>query len=87
MHQVWKWELVVVDRQVIETPDLWEPLIVATQLGAPCIWAKVNPEAPKVKRTIRIHGTGHPIPDVPMRHLGSFLMQEDNLVFHVFEIA
>lgn len=51
----------------------------------PCIWALVNPEAPKEIRKFRLFGTGHPFPDEPLSHVGTFKMAHDKLVFHLFE--
>lgn len=83
--QIWKWRLKVVGDQEIETPDGWEPLCVDAQNGVPCIWAKVFPSAPQVKRKIYVVGTGHPMLNFPLRYLGSFQLQGGAFVGHIFE--
>ncbi len=51
--------------------------------GNPAIWVQLNPIAGRVKRTFRVHGTGHPI-DSNCEFLGTVIMA-GSLVWHVFE--
>ena len=60
-------------------------LWVDMQQGQPCIWARVNPDAPKERKRIRIFGTGHPIPDDLGDYVGTFMMKDGALVFHLYE--
>lgn len=46
------------------------------------IWTEEGDPAPK--RTVRVYGTGHPIPDTS-RHLGSVVIEP--YVWHVYEEA
>lgn len=52
----------------------------------PCIWARVNSEAPKEIRKFRFAGTGHPLEENVGRHIGSCQMFEGKLVWHLFEM-
>jgi hypothetical protein len=80
---VHKFELAITDRQIINlTPDA-ELLHVAVQRGKLCLWARVSPSLASVKREIIIHGTGHAVGRYP--HVGSVLMADGELVWHVFD--
>jgi hypothetical protein len=74
MNTIWKYELELVDVQIIEMPAGAHLLHVARQESAardfgivlsqhtPTLWAMVDDEAPKVRRLIGIVGTGNPAP-------------------------
>jgi hypothetical protein len=99
MKTIWKFEFEVDDNIEIEMPEYAAILYVDIQLQrqsgymdggppvkeVPCIWACVDTERPMVKRRFRLAGTGHPLPDGSLEHLGSFKMSQDRLVFHLFE--
>jgi len=81
---VWKFPLRVSDVQPVTMPAGARILHVAEQFGDLCLWALVDPDAPKETRVIAICGTGHPAPD-DGRHIGSVMLHGSALVFHVFE--
>lgn len=85
MDSIWKFQLEVTDEQLIEMPVDAEILDVQTQNGIPCLWARVDPTAEKIKRSIITHGTGHVVPETTGIYLGSYQMEEGMLVCHVFE--
>ncbi len=100
MKTVWKFPFEVDDTIEIEMPRGARILHINVQTQrlpefagggvlreAPCMWALVDPDEPKVKRSFILAGTGHTLPDFPMKHLGTFKMAQDRLVFHVFEKA
>ena len=63
------------------------PLHVGVQRAGPCIWVRLNAEARCERRRFRMIGTGWPDavqPDWP--YVGTFMMHEGALVFHVFEV-
>lgn len=63
-------------------------LNIDVQNGTPCLWCLVDKDAPEWEVTLRIVGTGHPCDDVSKTDfLGSFMMFEGSLVFHVFCIG
>lgn len=82
---IWKFPILVHDDQSIEMPRGADILWVDNQQGQPCIWARVNPYAPKEQRRIRIFGTGHPMPDELGDYVGTFMMKDGALVFHLYE--
>ena len=86
MKSIWKFPLQVMDSQEIEMPSHAQVLTVQVQGEQPCLWAIVTPYAPKVTRTVRIYGTGHPAPDDLSRadYVGTFQLMGGGLIFHVF---
>jgi hypothetical protein len=83
---IWKFPLVIDDRQVVNIPTYGEILSVQVQNGTPCIWVLVNPEEEPEPRHFEIFGTGNPFPvDVgsDRRFIGTF--QENGFVWHLFE--
>ena len=86
MKKIWKWQLEIADVVELDTPDNWQVLHVEVQHEVPCIWALIDPDAPSVKRKIRVCGTGHPIDgSAKLKPLGSFFLSGGDFVFHVFE--
>lgn len=82
---IWKFPILVNDEQDIEMPRGADILWVDVQQGQPCIWARVNPAAPRENKRIRIFGTGHPMPDELGDYVGTFMMKGGALVFHLYE--
>lgn len=62
-----------------------EPLTVHTQAGEPHLWAKVDPSQDKRTRCFHVIPTGMDFDDAGKTHLGTFLLNNGSLVFHVFE--
>lgn len=97
MKAIWKFPLRIEDTQEIEMPAGARILTVQAQFGVPCLWALVRSESPRVRRTIRTIGTGHPISDdFPTLsatassydgYIGTYQLSDGNLVFHVFEVT
>lgn len=55
------------------------------QNGVPCIWAIVDPDAPKEVRRFKIFGTGHPLPEAgECRYVGTVF--SGPYVWHLVEI-
>jgi hypothetical protein len=63
-----------------------EVLHVEVQHDVPRLWVLVFPEAPVEPVEFVLVGTGHPVPQEVSKHVGSFLIQNDRLVFHLFEV-
>jgi hypothetical protein len=83
---IWKFPLVVTDKQVVEMPRGAKILCVQMQGEKPCIWALVDPKTPRsIGRRFSIYGTGHPIQGGPGKFIGTFQMNGGSLVFHLFE--
>ncbi len=84
-HTIWKFPLELTNEQTLEMPDGAEILCLQLQHGIPTIWAKVDPDGYKVKRQVRIFGTGHPIrPTASTKYVGTFQAEGGLLIFHVF---
>lgn len=82
---IWKFTLPVADDIVsVQMPAGARALFVAEQYGAPCVWAKVNPDAPLVEQRFRWAGTAHPLGNVG-RYIGSWISAGGALVWHLFE--
>ena len=83
---IWKFSLPVADRCVLSMPAGARVLCVQTQDGYPCIWAMVDPDKPNESRLFMVRGTGHEMGDaVGMPYIGTFQMEQGQLVFHVFD--
>ena len=87
MTTIWKYELAVGDVQEVKMPSKHEVLTVAMQNGVPCIWVKVEEGSEPVLVKIHTYGTGHPIMDTIFdgEYIGSYMLQGEALVFHVFQ--
>lgn len=86
--KIWKWILEYRDEQTLVMPA--DAQLLSVQLGregSPCLWAlcDTGPGNNQERRTILIYGTGNPIPEQPGRYLGTFQLDNGQLVFHVFE--
>ncbi len=62
-------------------------LSAAAQNGDICIWALVDRDAERNDRKFTVHGTGWVLPDEPGKFIGTVLLDDGALVFHVFEAA
>lgn len=84
---IWKFPFPIEDEFVLEMPRYAKILHVQMQGNAPCIWALVDVDAPKVKRKFALRGTGHPCEDLgAAEFIGTFFAFTDgSLVFHLFD--
>lgn len=90
METIYKYQLKVENRQVIEMPAEATPLTIQIQEGNPCLWALVDPSvAIKQERTFLTFGTGHPIASsaslVYIATYQHYQQLNGRLVCHVFE--
>ena len=86
---IWKFPLGEVnDLLTLSVPKGAELLTMQVQNGEPCIWALVDPSAPKVTRAFAVRGTGHDASGLEAsKHVGSFQLLGGRLVFHVFDLG
>lgn len=87
MNSVWKYTLKIQEEQIIEMPVSSKVLSVESQGDEIVLYALVDKTAQETsKKTIRVYGTGHDIPE--SIHLFDFLgtvkMYNGSLMFHVF---
>lgn len=86
---IWKYHLDVLDEQLIHVPIRAEILSVACQhegiIPNLILWAKVDPDAPLMLRLrVHIRGTGHLLTGEEGRFIGTVLMANGSLVWHIF---
>lgn len=93
-RRVYKYGFDITDEITITMPKGAEILHVDAQGQGAFVWARVDPDAEPEKRRFRLAGTGHDLPaDVRpdgypvLAHVGSFLMADGALVFHLFEVT
>lgn len=84
METVWKFGFGIREIVDLEMPKGATILLVECQGDQPCIWARVNPEQPKVVRHFAVTGTGHPTVKPNYKHVGSF--QQPPFVWHLWEV-
>jgi hypothetical protein len=85
---IYKYPFTVDDRIRISMPRAAELLTVQVQHDQPCLWARVDLNAPAEERPFAIFGTGHPIPgDFSGRYVATFQMNGGWLVFHLFDLG
>jgi len=80
---IWKYTLPIQDSVALEMPSSSQCLCVAVQNGALCLWALVTPGTARVKRLIKIYGTGLPGPSFHESYVGT--VQLGPFVWHVFD--
>ncbi len=84
MKTIHKFQIEVVDSQVIKMPKGAKILCVQLQHGFPCLWALVIDTEPLEYRKIYVSRTGHQIVYVG-NYVGTFQLHDGSLIFHVFE--
>jgi len=65
-----------------------EILTIQPQYDRICIWAMVDPNAPKERRHFEVYGTGHEIDEgdsIKREYIGTCQVRGGKLVWHVFE--
>jgi hypothetical protein len=93
MITIWKYPIVLEETSpefTIEMPKSAEFVTLQVQKGVPCIWAAVdlNSAWDKTERTFRIlvtGGTVDPEEAAKLEYLGTFLVEDDSFVGHLFE--
>ena len=87
MRTIWKYQLDMVYRTVVEMPVGATVLQFQNQGGVMTFWALVDTEAPTEERIFYVAGTGKPFPEVAgeLYYMGT--VQERGYVWHIFEEA
>lgn len=83
---IYKYELVITDRQVISIPEGSSILTVQMQNGRPCMWVLVEVDREPVDRIITCYGTGNPIKSHPGAYIGTVQSNGGSLVWHFFNV-
>lgn len=84
MTRVFKYLVPIGDDVRVTMPAGGKVLHVALQNAQPTIWALVSDDALDEQRTFHWRGTGHDC-DGLGSHLGTVLMYDGALVFHLFD--
>jgi len=83
MTTIYKYPIRIEDEQMIEMPFGAKCIHVGLDPDeTPCIWAKVESTNTPEPVRVFIAGTGHPLPDEPAEHVGSF--KQAGFMWHVF---
>ena len=85
--KIYKYPLTVEGKILLELPEGAEILTFQTQRDFLCIWALVNPDAPKVKREFRMYGTGHDVKEDGLKYIGTCQQFNGGLIWHLFEVC
>ena len=87
-YAVWKYPIPIQDSFELVIPKYGRILTLKTQRGQPTLWVLVNPENEKVTKKFSLVGTGHPVSQETFNgtFIGTYLVSEDTLVFHLFEL-
>lgn len=86
MRTIWKYPLNEnASRTAWEMPQGAQFLCVQAQGNWACLWALVDPDAPKAPRGVVLFGTGHDVPDYPLPGPYAGTFQSGPFVFHAFE--
>lgn len=83
---IWKFRLPFASVATIEMPLGARVLCVQRQGDETCLWATVDPDAPRELRRFVTCGTGHELPEgVALAYLGTVQTSGGAYVWHVFE--
>lgn len=83
MRVVWKYDLAP-GLNELPMPEGGEILTAAAQLDTPVIWAKVDPDRTRVRRTVLAVATGQRV-DALGAYVGTALLLGGNFVLHIFD--
>jgi len=83
---VWKFSIPAGSEFSVIMPVSAQVLCVDVQFGDPQMWCLCNPIEERAPRKFLLTGTGHLREDLEgARYIGTFQLQGDALVFHLFE--
>lgn len=85
--EIWKFPLVIKERQVITVPAHAKILALQLQDETPCIWALVDPTYARKPRTFHMYETGQVFPEgrEADTHIGTVQVDNGRVMYHVFE--
>lgn len=90
MKEIWKYELILEDYNIVSLPKGAKPLSVQVQdehTDHVRMWCLIDPnEEEHEERLFRIAGTGHPIKDENLDYISTFQLYDGGFVGHVFEV-
>ncbi len=84
MRTIWKFPLSPAAAS-INAPAGAKPLFVGLDpVGTPCLWMEVDDSQPRREFPCFIVATGQQLPEKAATYLGTFILQNHGLVFHVY---
>lgn len=84
MHKrIFKYELHPLQKTML-VHDGCKFLSVQVQRGIPCVWVEVDTDMISIEIPIYIIPTGGQLPDANCEYLGTFQLEDGDLVFHVY---
>lgn len=83
---IWKYTIGPNPAKVTELimPEGAKVISCMMQQGSPCLWALVDPEAPKVVRLFHLFATGEPFDANGLTYIGTYQI-DGYYMFHLFE--
>lgn len=86
MRRIFKYELTMEDVCTVKSYNYFDPLCVKVQNGKPVLYAIVDEETEPCNHRILIYGTGFKVGPYldSSKYIGTFMLNDDELVFHVF---
>ena len=83
---IWKFPFKIEGHVKIEVPFGAEIIHVGLDPnGDACIWAEVDPDKTREEIDLFVVGTGHAMPELPLRHRGSII--QGSFVWHIYTYA
>lgn len=91
MNTVWRYDLPVTDHvTLVEMPRGTQLLHVASQHGqldSVQLWAGVDPSEPAEPRAFVVRGTGQSVGAEHEHYVGTAIVADGRLVWHLFEVV
>lgn len=87
MTVIVQFDLDIVASQVIALPADAVILDAQFRYRRLVLWAQLDPDAPRVDRTIHVYGRGVALPSPAGRHIATVQQFNGSEVWHVFEMA
>lgn len=84
MKTIWKYEIEPGKNKIL-MPAWSQVLSVQVQQGKVCMWAMVDTKTEKKERIFYTYATGQKIDKDNLVFIGTFQVEEETLVFHLFE--
>jgi hypothetical protein len=79
------WKFAVTTPMVVRLPPEAQILTIQLQDNSPQMWVLLDAERPTTPRQFVVVGTGQPLPEGPLTYCGTFQLEHQHVVFHVFE--
>lgn len=83
-EKIYKYVLPVEDCVEVAMPMNAIPICVQVQKGQVCVWAQVSSRFSTSGRKFYFVGTGHDMPRMAKKYLGTVQLSEDLLVYHIY---